>query len=191
MSSNLGFIPKEANVDFLTVQKINHEHAINSYCLDISDDLSAGKVLSSVTLVDSEKPSLVQTIPKGAKIEEVQIKVKNVAALDKDLEFCLGYFSTSVTSEAPVALLSQRVFADDSRVTGAALSAYGSLIVSDDLKDDKIVMMNKILGKDDKATPVPPRGVSVPEPIDLQPCITVVKGKLAPGTLSFEYKYKL
>jgi len=186
--SAFGFIPKEINASYVTAEKIQGKQSCEIHVLDVADETAAGNNVTSTALVDAKEPNLVHNIPKGAIIEEVCIKVNDAAALDPKLEFCLGFFSNAVTAEASVALLSQRIFADDARVTAKMLSDYGCLHVSEELKGDKIVFMNKVLGKEEKNVLAP--HVTVGEPVELQPNITVTKGKLLPGVISIIFKFK-
>lgn len=186
---NFGYIPKEGNFNYAKVETLSHNQTSQVICADVADDAVAETKLQVGTLCVVGKPSIIPTIPKGAKIEQVEIKIVDASSLDPNLEFCLGYLSNSVTAAEALTSLSQRTFADDSRATAALLQTYGSLVVDEQLAGDKIVHMNKILGKDKNA--LPPASVIIREPVDLTPALTVMKGKLAPGTLMIEYTYRM
>jgi hypothetical protein len=189
MSANqFGFIPEEGHFTHVSCNTLTKNGDTSQELnLGISSDINASNNSTIVALKDSKETSLIRIIPAGSQISKCEVTVMDSSLVDDNLEFCLGYFSSSVEDNSSTALLAQRTFSDDSRMTGAMLKQYGSVSVCEKLSGKKIELMNKITGN--SSAPVPSSGVCIREPIDLAPNITIMKGSLKSGALSFRYCY--
>lgn len=183
--SQYGFIPKEGNFGYLGVEKmIQRDKKEKCLILGLTSDVSASTQATSVGLRDDS--DAVETIPQGSKIQSVQIRCVDATLIDDSVEFCLGYFSTAVSGDVETSLLSQRILDESTKLTGDVLKAYKSITICDSLEGDKIALMNKVLQK--VSAPVPKKG-AVPEPVDLVPNVTLLKGTLPAGSIEFVFHY--